>query len=229
MSALGCTAPSACPDYGALNKYWSVAQAKAQGLEPVYPEGWLLDAKAALDLGKFGVKLLSGASSGATGSLEALGRLGRTDAGDVLSKTKVDLGTRVDDAQQYDKFRNATDTAWDWGKNAPNGGAVPGTTQTSVVEAGTTLDRYGSRRGEYMSPADTPFESRSLPPGKQAEPYEQYPVLKKFTVVKEDIAPAFDMSGGGVQLRAQIPEVQNGFANINDLIRFGYLKDPKGK
>jgi hypothetical protein len=77
---LGCTAPAACPDNTTLEQIWSVAQRKAQGLEPVYPEGWVIDAKAVLDLGKFGVKLLSGASSGASGSLEALGQLAKTDA-----------------------------------------------------------------------------------------------------------------------------------------------------
>jgi hypothetical protein len=33
MASLGCTAPSACPDYGTLNDYWTATQAKAQGLE----------------------------------------------------------------------------------------------------------------------------------------------------------------------------------------------------
>jgi Possible hemagglutinin (DUF637) len=59
MNSLGCTAPNACSDYNTLGSYLRVAQEKAQGLEPVYPEGWALDAKAVLDLGKFGVNVLS--------------------------------------------------------------------------------------------------------------------------------------------------------------------------
>lgn len=85
MSSLGCTTPSACPDYNTLSSYLRVAQEKAQGLEPVYPEGWVLDAKAALDLGKFGVKVLSGAV-GSKGSLDALGQLAKTDATTIANK-----------------------------------------------------------------------------------------------------------------------------------------------
>jgi filamentous hemagglutinin len=59
MNSLGCTAPNTCSDYNTLGSYLRVAQEKAQGLEPVYPEGWALDAKAVLDLGKLGVNVLS--------------------------------------------------------------------------------------------------------------------------------------------------------------------------
>jgi hypothetical protein len=52
-------------------------------------------------------------------------------------------------------------------------------------------------------------------------------VLKPFTVVEEKIAPAFDQPGGGVQLRATIPEVKNRYARISELIKYGYLRDPK--
>ena len=79
MNSLGCTSPSACQDYNTLSSYLRVTQEKAQGLEAVYPEGWLLDAKAVLDLGKFGLKMLSWAT-GAKGSLDALGQLAKTDA-----------------------------------------------------------------------------------------------------------------------------------------------------
>lgn len=68
---LGCTTPSAWPDQETLNRYWKTVQEKSQGLEPVYPETWLLDAKAAYDLGKWGVQVATSAG----GSLEALGKL----------------------------------------------------------------------------------------------------------------------------------------------------------
>ena len=84
MSALSCTAPFSCPDYNTLSNYLRVAQAKAQALEPVHPEVWLLDAKAALDLGKFGVKVLSGAT-GYKVSLDAIGQLAKTDATTVAN------------------------------------------------------------------------------------------------------------------------------------------------
>jgi filamentous hemagglutinin len=137
---------------------------------------------------------------------------------------------RRDDGQQYDLFRSTTKAdSWDWNKQAPNGGAVAGTAQTVSVQPGEILDRFGSRRGEYLSPAGTSFEQRALPPGKRADPYEQYVVTKPFTVVREEIAPAFDQPGGGSQLRATIPEVTNRFATVNDLIQFKYVKDPKVK
>jgi hypothetical protein len=221
MAKQGCTPPRACPDYTKLNEYWQVAQAKAQGLEPVYPEAWLLDGKAVLDLGKWGIKAVSGSGKG---SLDALSQLNKTDT------AKVNVNARVDDFEQYDKYRKPDSTRtggeWDWQKQAPNNGAVPGTQQTVTIESGT-VDRFGPRGGEYFSPAGTPYEARALPPGKQAEPYEQYQVLKPFTVTQETIAPAFGQTGGGLQMRASIPEVQNGFATIDDLIKHGYLKDPK--
>ena len=150
---------------------------------------------------------------------------------EALARARVDNNARTDDSQQYDQFRKPDSTRpggeWDWQKQAPNNGAVPGTQQTVTVQPGVVLDRFGQRGGEYMSPAGTPFEARALPPGKQADPYEQYQVLKPFTVTKEEIAPAFEQTGGGIQMRASIPEVQNRFATINDLIKHGYLKDPK--
>jgi hypothetical protein len=145
----------------------------------------------------------------------------------AIERAKIESNARRDDNDLYGEYRKP-DGSWDWQKHAPNGGAVPGTRQTGAVKIGDTLDRYGFRGGEYMSPANTPLAARSLPPGKIADPYEQYPVLKPFKVVKEEIAPAFGQPGGGIQLRAQIPEVQNRFATIDDLIQFGYLKDPKG-
>jgi hypothetical protein len=141
---------------------------------------------------------------------------------------RVENNIRRDDGQQYDNFRNPASSRpggeWDWQKEAPNGGAVPGTQATITIAQGVTLDRYGYRGGEYMSPAGTAFEARALPPGKLADPYEQYLVAKPFTVVQENIAPAFGQVGGGVQLRAQIPEVPGKYATVDDLIKYGYLK-----
>jgi filamentous hemagglutinin len=77
MAHLGCTAPSACPDSGTLNDYWTAAWAKAQGLESVFPETWLLDAKAVLDLGKLGIRL---ATTGGTSGLNALQALTKIDS-----------------------------------------------------------------------------------------------------------------------------------------------------
>ncbi len=89
LGELGCTGPSACPDFNTLDGYLRVAQEKVQGLEPVYPEGWLLDAKAVFDLGKFGVNLVS-RSVGSRGSLDALKQLANTDATTVSNNVYCD-------------------------------------------------------------------------------------------------------------------------------------------
>src|SRR5690606_16656159 len=83
LAVVGCTAPQACPDQSTLLAYWNVAQQKAQALEGVYPEAWLLDAKAVLDLGKLGIRVIAGTGKG---SLEALNALSKASADDL---TKV--------------------------------------------------------------------------------------------------------------------------------------------
>ena len=77
LAQQGCTAPSACPDYNTLASYWKAAQEKAQGIEAIYPEAWLLDAKAVVDLGKWGIRAV-GASG--KGSLDALSQLSKADS-----------------------------------------------------------------------------------------------------------------------------------------------------
>ncbi len=57
LTRVGCTAPHTCTDQAQLQRYWQVAQTKAQGLEAVYPEGWLLDIKAVADIAKAGIRL----------------------------------------------------------------------------------------------------------------------------------------------------------------------------
>lgn len=142
----------------------------------------------------------------------------------AVALAKIENNVRVDDGQQYDQFRNASNDGWDWQKHAPNSGAVPGTLQTIKLDVGMSLDRYGSRYGEFMSPAATPLEQRALPPGKAADQYERYMVVKPLNVDQEQIAPAFGQVGGGVQLRARIAEVPGDYASIEQLIQHGYLK-----
>lgn len=72
LSALGCTVPSSCPDQKTLSDFWRVSQAKAQGLEAVYPEMWLMDLKAAADLAKIGGKALLDSGLTVTEKLTAI-------------------------------------------------------------------------------------------------------------------------------------------------------------
>jgi filamentous hemagglutinin len=111
MADLGCTIPSACQDQSTLHEYWRIAQSKAQGLNAVYPESWILDAKALWDLSKYGLGLLSqvaGSDIGAKASLEALGQLGKaevkpvTSGGTANSATGAYLSSELQKAQIFD-------------------------------------------------------------------------------------------------------------------------------
>ena len=107
----------------------------------------------------------------------------------------------------------------DWEKWAPNGGRVPDTIQENqVIESGGIIDRYGSPYGKYTSPLGTPFEQRALPYKNNPNAYHQYEVLKPIeNVTSSEIAPAFDMPGGGIQY--ELP------SSIKDLIKNGFLKE----
>ena len=66
MAKLGCAIPNLCSDNDTLQAYWEAAQAKAQGLSPVYVEAWLLDAKAAYDVSKIAFNVVRALGPGAT-------------------------------------------------------------------------------------------------------------------------------------------------------------------
>ena len=107
----------------------------------------------------------------------------------------------------------------DWEKWAPNYGRVPGTEQVNqVIESGKIIDRYGSPYGKCTCPLGTPFEKRSLPYEYNPNAYHQYEVLKPIeNVTSSEIAPAFDMPGGGIQY--ELP------SSVKDLIKSGFLKE----
>lgn len=68
------------------------------------------------------------------------------------------------------------------------------------------------------SPLGTPFEKRALPYEYNPNAYHQYEVLKPIeNVTSSEIAPAFDMPGGGIQY--ELP------SSVKDLIKSGFLKE----
>lgn len=83
-----------------------------------------------------------------------------------------------------------------------DGPALPNT-----MKPGTVIDRFGSGRGEFASPAGTPFEQRALPPSSVGQEYHRYVVRKPLPKgVKEGfVAPAFEQPGGGVQFQFDLP------------------------
>lgn len=77
LHGLDCLIPNICNDSNQLQNYWIIAQEKSQGDMKDYPESWLLDAKAIIDLGHYGVKILrpKGHIIGSNESLLALKNL----------------------------------------------------------------------------------------------------------------------------------------------------------
>jgi len=75
-----------------------------------------------------------------------------------------------------------------------------------LLFAGQRIDRFGSKFGEYLSPAGEPYRARALPPqnlNSQADPgscnYSRYRVLKAFPVYSGSITSWFGQPGRGEQ------------------------------
>ena len=103
-------------------------------------------------------------------------------------------------------------------KDAPNFGALFGKWKQETLPIGSTLDRYGSPWGKYLSPKGVPMEMRALPPG-MARDYHKYEVIKELPVESSLIRPYFGRLGLGKQYRTNL--------SINDLIKKGYLREIK--
>ena len=89
------------------------------------------------------------------------------------------------------------------------------------IPVGTRLDRYGSETGNYLSPAGTPYEQRSLRPDTNLNDYHVYEVIQPLPVKSGQIAAWFGQPGGGVQYSTQ------GIGNVAYLRAQGYLKEVK--
>jgi hypothetical protein len=64
---------------------------------------------------------------------------------------------------------------------------------------GETFDRYGFGGGKFGSPTGTPLDMRSLRPGTESLPYNNYRVVKPFEVNSGGVSPAFNQPGLGTQ------------------------------
>jgi len=226
LHGLDCLIPNICKDSNKLQNYWIIAQEKSQGDMKDYPESWLLDAKAIIDLGHYGVKILSpkGHIIGSNESLLALKKLTtsktypltgtRADIYTSSSISKSELGIFFDDAMQYTQYQNSKN--WIYPKNLGFFGEIT----KKTLPIGTKVDRLGSPFGSYLAPAGTAYEARALPPGSGAEKFYSYEVAKPLPVIEGKVAPAFGQEGGGLQM---LPDL--GFrANIQWLIDNDYLR-----
>lgn len=226
LSEMGCTLPNVCADARLLHEYWAVSQSKVQGDTHVYPESWLLDAKAILDLGKFGVKIITQSSQAPTSteSLKALKQLTakknsprsgtRADIPTSFSIKKSELNIGIDDSMQYIHYQNAN--MWIY----PEESGFLGETVKKILPIGSKIDRLGKPTGRFFSPAGTPYEARALPPGSGGSPTFTYEVIKPLPVIEGRSSAAFGQPGGGWQFIPDLgPE-----ATMNWLIENKYIK-----
>jgi Tuberculosis necrotizing toxin len=113
-------------------------------------------------------------------------------------------------ATYYDPAANGGRGGWryppDNGYLTGPGGAPIEAPQTLVP--GQDIDRFGSEYGAFLSPRDTPYAQRAIPPQSldTYDPaytcnYHQYRVLQPFAVEAGPIAPWFGQPGGGRQFQ----------------------------
>ncbi|MFZ3290411.1 MAG: RHS repeat-associated core domain-containing protein, partial [Telluria sp.] len=98
----------------------------------------------------------------------------------------------------------------------PNNGAL-GETKIGTLQPRTVVDRYGYGKGTYVSPVETPYPSRALPPDSVGKPYNIYDVVKPIEGVETSkIASWFGEIGGGTQHK--LPE------SVDSLCNSGHLR-----
>jgi hypothetical protein len=99
--------------------------------------------------------------------------------------------------EYYDKHYH--DGAWDY----PDNDGFKGDRFPNTLDAADNpiIDRFGRPSGSYASPEGTPYPERGLPPTSLTDEYHRYRVEKPLPpeVTQGEIAPAFEMPGGGTQ------------------------------
>ena len=93
-------------------------------------------------------------------------------------------------------------------------GAVPGTEGKVTLEPGTTLERYGSQYGRYLTDPGTPIDQLALTPGN-SQNLTTYVVNRTITFNTGIVATCEWGMGGGVQYFS--------WMSVKRLIQFGIL------
>lgn len=83
------------------------------------------------------------------------------------------------------------------------------------LSKGSTVVRYGSERGSFVTDPGTPYSKLSLPYDKDSVEYHEYRVNSEIPCTKGTVAPAFGEKGGGVQYMTN--------ESIGELIESGAL------
>ncbi len=103
----------------------------------------------------------------------------------------------------------------DFATAAPFDGFFANFRKAETLKPGTLIDRFGSRRGSFASPAGTPFSHRGLPPEHETLSRETFKVLRPLDVDAGIAAHAFG-GGGGIQFK--LP------ASVRELVDTGVLQ-----
>ncbi len=93
-------------------------------------------------------------------------------------------------------------------------GAVSGTESKVTLQPGTTLDRYGSQTGRYLTASGTPANQLALTPGN-SRTLTSYVVKRPITMKTGIVAPCSWGNGGGIQYFS--------WMSVKRLIQFGFL------
>jgi hypothetical protein len=129
--------------------------------------------------------------------------------------------------QQFvDKYWDPQAQGGEGGWRYPEHQGFDGTRTGYVPQVGERFDRFGPASGRYLSPQDTPFAERALPPDSvditRADlGYHAYEVAKPWddTAGKMEIgivAEAFEQPGGGIQVLTE--------HRLDWLLEHGYLR-----
>ena len=93
-------------------------------------------------------------------------------------------------------------------------GAVPGTEGKTTLEPGTTIDRYGSQYGRYLTDPGTPVNQLALTPGNSGK-LTTYVVKRPITFRTGVVAKCDWGPGGGFQYFS--------WMSVKRLVQFGFL------
>ena len=133
------------------------------------------------------------------------------------SQTKPRPSERTESAERRHSPKRSTSVSEKPGYPPRSGFA--GEPKSADLKPGTRFDRYGSERGRFVSPVNTPFSARGLPDTAKAKPYHKYEVVKPITVRTGTVAPWGNSPGKGTQHLLD--------RSIADLVKSGHLREVK--
>ena len=127
------------------------------------------------------------------------------------------------DQTAYDIYSGVTETVAIVGSavcgnylrtNCTMKGAVSGTESKVTLEPGTTLDRYGSPYGRYLTDSGTPLNQLATTPGNSCN-LTTFAVKRPLTLRTGVVAPCAWGAGGGIQYFS--------WMSVRRLVQFGFL------